>query len=175
MWLYCNVIVKCVRLCWKGLVRKTDILRLQIFMWFSQFSAEDQDKMETQEIEIGRIKSPAIFYFTSKKWWSTFEVDFQQMQGYFEQRPPKVCNPSTLRSNDRVLVRNFCQRNIWRRAQICKVDLKRRSCKVLLIDTGEVEEDIDLGELYHLSRTPIDWAFFPPQGAKKLAVVGNFF
>lgn len=128
--------------------------------------------METQEIEIGRIKSPAIFYFTSKKWWSTFEVDFQQMQGYFEQRPPKVCNPSTLRSNDRVLVRNFCQRNIWRRAQICKVDLKRRSCKVLLIDTGEVEEDIDLGELYHLSRTPIDWAFFPPQGAKKLAVVG---
>ena len=134
-----------------------------------------QINMENEEIEIGRIKSPATFYFTSKKWWSNFEVDFQQMQGYFEQRPPKVCNPSTLRSYDRVLVRNWCQRNIWRRAQICKIDFKRKSCKVLFIDTGEVEEDIDLGELYHLSRTPIDWACFPPQGAKKLAIAGNIF
>ena len=136
----------------------------------SQFVFENKPiKMEgDNEIEIGRIKSPSEFYFVFKKWRSRFEMDLERMQSYLEQRPPKPRNPRTLKAGQRVLIRDFCQRNIWMRAQICQCH--QQGCKVLFLDTGEVEGDIGFDEIHQL---PEDYSYYPPQCAKKLLIEGT--
>ena len=141
------------------------------------------------EIEINRVKSPKVdtqlifilllyhlfnlvpwqeFYCVRLKWRQKFREDFQLMQSYFQSHPPVECNPAVMRPKMRVLIQSLTKHKTWERAEICKVNA--RSCKILFLDSGEVEEDVDFSSIFNL---PSPWTQKPPYGVFKLIVSGT--
>ena len=122
-----------------------------------------------KEIEIGRVKSPKEFYFVENQWRETYQQEFQEMSCYFQTHPPSKIHRSMLVPKLRVLIKNLAQLNSWTRAETIKIS-DSGNCKVMILDTGEVEEDIDISALYKLPNRYRDW---PPIGASRITISGT--